>query len=74
MKKRDRSGKFVELAEKRVNKLLGNLDLISNLSNQSNYEYNDEQVEKIMDAIDDGVSKVKSLFKQNVKRKKKFKL
>tara|TARA_B100001250_G_C19691620_1_gene740564 strand:+ start:139 stop:363 length:225 start_codon:yes stop_codon:yes gene_type:complete len=74
MKKRNRSGKFVELAEKRVNRLLGNLDLISNLSNQSNYEYNDEQLEKIMDAIDDGVSKVKSLFKQNVKRKKKFKL
>jgi len=74
MKKRDRKEKFIELAEKRVNKLLGNLNLISNLSNQRNYEYTEQQVGKIMRVIEGEVSKVKSIFNQNVKKTKKFKL
>ena len=74
MKKRDRKEKFIELAEKRVNKLLGSLNLISNLSNQRNYEYTEQQVGKIMRVIEGEVSKVKSIFNQNVKKTKKFKL
>jgi hypothetical protein len=45
---RDKSAKFVELANKRVNKALKDIQLIGNLSNRQNYEYSDEQAKQII--------------------------
>ena len=50
MRELDRK-KFVELAEKRVSKTLRDLQLIGNLSNRSNYQYREEDVEKIFKAL-----------------------
>ena len=42
------SEKFVELAEKRVNKTIKDLRLIGNLANKTNYDYENIDVKKII--------------------------
>jgi len=53
--KRDRHEVFVNLAESRVNKCLDQMRLIGNLSAKSNYMYSDEDVEKINQALQNGL-------------------
>lgn len=60
-REKDRS-KFVELAEKRVSKAIKDIRLIGNLSNKSNYSYTDEDVRKIIRALDSEVKKLKQRF------------
>jgi len=55
--------KFVELAEKRVNKAILNMKLIGNLSNKANYDYNSADIRKISQALDDAVADVKRRFR-----------
>ena len=43
--------KFIELAEKRVTKVIKGIRLIGNLSNKSNYFYTDEDIKKILKAL-----------------------
>lgn len=50
MREEDRK-KFVTLATKRVNNALKAIQLIGNLSNKSNYDYTDKDVEKIFTAL-----------------------
>lgn len=71
--KRDRKQKFIELAEKRVNRLLNEIKLISNLANRTNYEYTSQQANKLIRVIDEEIKKMKLKFSQNFKRDKKFK-
>ena len=54
--------KFIELAEKRVNKTLKAIHLVGNLSNKSNYQYSDEDAQKIIRAIENEVKILKSRF------------
>ena len=49
--KSKRVEKFEELAEKRVNDVVKKLRLIGNLSNRSNYEYTEEHVKQIFNAL-----------------------
>ena len=42
---------FVRLAESRTNKILKDMDLLSNLSNKTNYAYTEGDVRKIFDAL-----------------------
>ena len=55
--------KFVELAEKRVEKTLHNLKLIGNLSNKSAYEYDEADINQIFRAIQKELDVAKSRFK-----------
>lgn len=59
---RDKSAKFVELANKRVNRAVKDIALIGNLSNRRNYTYNEEQAKKIVKALQASVDKVKASF------------
>lgn len=54
--------KFVELAEKRVNRTLKDLRLIGNLSNKNNYAYTDADIQKILLALDQEVKNLKTKF------------
>ena len=56
--------KFIELAESRVKKTITNLRLIGNLSRKNNYEYANEDVKKIIAALDKELKNVKDLFKR----------
>ncbi len=49
---RDKRKKFVDIAEKRVNRLINEIRLVGNLSNRSNYEYKEEDVRRIFAAVD----------------------
>jgi hypothetical protein len=54
--------KFKKLAEKRTNNALKTIKLIGNLANPSHYDYTDEQVKKIMDALSAEVAATKKKF------------
>lgn len=71
---RDRRAKFVELAEKRVNKTLKDIELIGNLSSQTNYDYTDEDVQKIVRALEEALQRMKSRFGTGEEEEPLFKL
>ena len=59
---RDKRAKFLELANKRVNRAIKDLALIANLANRKNYEYTEEEAKKVMRALQAGVDHVKHNF------------
>ena len=59
---RDKSAKFKELANKRVNRAIKDIKLVANLSNKVNYEYSDDQARKIVKALQHEVDLVKQSF------------
>jgi len=67
-----RKEKFIRLATYRTNLVLEKLRILGNLSNKANYDYNDEEVNKIFAAIDSQLRIAKARFAG--KRKKEFKL
>lgn len=54
--------KFVRLAEARTNKIIDMLQLLSNCSNSSVYDYTQEDVEKIFSAIESEVKEARKKF------------
>ena len=67
-----RREKFKRLANLRTNAVLEKLRLLGNLSTKSNYEYAEEEVNKIFSAIETQLRTIKALF--SGKKKKEFKL
>ena len=66
---------FKRISENRVSKILNLLSQLTNLTNSSFYEYTDEEIEKIFNAIDKGAKKSKKiLLKSNNKKNKRFEL
>jgi len=61
-------GKFVRLANKRVSNALKAMQLIGNLSNRSNYDYTEADVQKIFKALQDELSASKKKFDMAQKR------
>lgn len=55
--------KFKELAEKRVNNAMKNIQLIGNLSNTRTYEYDEEDVKKIFKTLREQINLAESKFK-----------
>lgn len=55
--------KFVELAEKRTINAIKAIRVIGKLGNKSAYEYDDEDVRKIVKALNDEVEALKSRMK-----------
>lgn len=75
MTARDKSKKFVELANKRVSKSIKDLQLVCNLANRQNYDFTDDQARKIVKALQQEVELVKVAFANaNESSKKDFKL
>jgi mitochondrial fission protein ELM1 len=73
---RDKRERFVELGEARVRKAAQMLRLIGNLSNTSNYEYSQEDAQKILSALDNEMKLLKAKFQAALSRRSKdeFKL
>ena len=71
----NKKNNFKRIAENRVNKIIDMISLLGNLSNSSFYEYTDEQIETIFNAIENELEKQKQKFvKKKDGRKKKFEL
>ena len=67
--------RFVDLAQKRVNKTVNDIRLIGNLSNKTNYSYTEEDVKKIYSALRTALDEMKVRFEiKAVKEKEAFKL
>jgi hypothetical protein len=66
--------KFVRLAESRVENALRNINLIGNLANKSNYEYTQDDVDKILKALRSAVSNLEKTFSSSKSSRNKFKL
>jgi len=60
-----RRDKFIELAEKRVTRALNDLRLIGNLANKGNYSYTDDDVKKVMQAIEYEVKNLRRRFENS---------
>ena len=71
---RDKSGKFVELAEKRVSRALNDIKLVKNLSNKNYYEYSDDQSKKIIKALQHELDLLKKSFQDSNNKKEGSKL
>jgi len=55
--------KFIELAEARVSRALQAIRVVGNLSNRANYEYTDEDVRKIVKALNAEVDAMNARFR-----------
>lgn len=68
----NRREKFIRLATYRTNIVLEKLRILGNLSNKTNYDYSDEDINKIFNAIDSQLRITKARF--SGKRKREFQL
>ena len=69
----NKSEKFIELANKRVNKTIKDIQLIGNLANKQNYDYSEQQAKQIIKALQQELDDVKQIFMStNVSNKKIF--
>jgi hypothetical protein len=59
---RNKRQKFVELAEARVTKVIGQIRLIGNLSNRNAYEFNEDDTRRIFKALQKELDAAKSRF------------
>ena len=57
--------KFAELGTNRVNKAINDIRLIGNLSNKTNYDYNDADVRQILKALREAINEAENRFKKS---------
>ena len=69
-----REQRFQRLAEQRVNGILDRLRILSQLSNKSNYDYTDAQVDTIFKAIQKELNATRSKFRNGTYDRKRFTL
>jgi hypothetical protein len=62
MKNKSNREKFVELCEKRVTKVIKDIRLIGNLSNRTNYKYDENDVRKIIKVLKAEISNLEARF------------
>jgi len=60
--------KFVEIAEKRVTRAIKDLRLIGNLSNKNNYSYSENDIQKILSALEQEVKALRVRFSSDDKK------
>ena len=61
--------RFIKIAENRTNKIITTLKLLGNCSNKNNYNYTQEDVRAIFNAIDAELRNTKSKFNKHEKSK-----
>lgn len=72
---KDKRGKFVELAEARVNRTIRDIRLIGNLSNRSAYEFTEQDVKQIFRILQAALDTARGRFGDKaVGREIEFKL
>lgn len=66
---RNKRSRFVDLAQARVTKATQMLRLIGNLSNLNNYEYSEEDAQKIFSALESEMKLLKAKFQTAMSKK-----
>ena len=62
---RDKRERFVSLAEARTDKAIRAIRLVGNLSNRSNYEYDEDEAVQIVRALEKEVRALKLRFEES---------
>lgn len=62
MERKTNREKFVKLCEKRVNKAIKDIRLIGNLSNKTNYKYDENDARKIVRVLQNELNDLKARF------------
>ena len=62
--------RFETIAARRVQKVLDNLDSISKCSNRNNYEYYEEDIDKMINTIKNKVKSLEDIFEKKFNNKK----
>ena len=60
MAKETKRERFVRIAVARTNRIIDNMRLLGNCSSKSNYEYTDEDVKKIFNALEKELKQTKN--------------
>ena len=69
--KRDR---FVRIAEARTNKIINMMRLLGNCASPGNYEYTDEDIRKIFNALEKELKNTKNRFLGEESKEERFTL
>lgn len=68
MRGESKNQRFIRVAEKRVQNVLDSIRRLSQCSNLRMYEWEDEQLKKIWEAIDTELQKCKKSYESNQER------
>ncbi len=71
-KKETANERFKRVASARTQKIIDMIELLGNCSNRRVYEYSQEDVDKIFNAIETELNLIKEKYKGNGKNKEKF--
>ena len=63
---------FIRLAKPRVERVLKALSILSNCSNRSNYEYTQEQIDKIFNTLNEAIIETEKKFTKSKKEAESF--
>jgi len=69
----EKKDRFRAVATRRTNNIIEQLRLLGNCANKHNYDYTDEEVNKIFKAVDEQLKETKLAFTKN-KKKGRFEL
>lgn len=69
----DKHDNFVRISEKRTNKILDMITGLRNFSNTNYYEYSDEEIQKLFDAIQEELDETRGTFDDKKGKSKRFK-
>lgn len=65
--------RFHRIAAKRMQNIITEMNRLSNCSNRATYDYNDEDVKKMISTLNDKFSEIKISFKTGLNKSNKFK-
>ena len=60
--------RFEKVASNRVQKILDTFDSLSKCSNRNNYEYNKEDIDKMINVLRSKLKNVENSFRQNIEK------
>lgn len=66
----EKTERFKRVAENRTNKIIEQIRLLGNCANRSNYEYSEEEVKKIFNAIEIELKETKRKYQSKANNKK----
>lgn len=69
-----RRDRFTRIVERRVNRILDNLENLAKCSNKRNYNYSPDDVKRIFREIDRKVKETKLMFQGTTNNRQRFKL
>lgn len=67
---KEKMERFKRVAEGRTNRIIDQLRLLGNCANRSNYEYSDEDIKKIFNAIESELKETKQKYQTKTNAKK----